>query len=228
MPFLIFCSCHLQAQSQDDITNSMPYKIERAVYNRAIKYNDAGVAVSALYQLCVLQPRNDSLLYALQYFYFNSQDYVSSILVANDVLLLNPKNTGSQEMKAVSLERVGAKEKAIEEYESLYLKNNSNISYLYKTAALQYEVKRYKESLTNVNILLSKNQADTLKLTFPKNDSVQQQVPMKASLYNLKGMLNEAMGNTSAAKSEYDSALQISPDFYLPKQNLDSLKVNMK
>ncbi len=226
--FLILGVFRLHAQSQDDVTNSMTYKVEKAVYNRAIKYNDAGIAVNALYRLCVLQPRNDSLLYALQYLYFNSQDYISSILVANDVLLLNPKNTGSQEMKAMSLERVGAKDKAIDEYESLYLKNNSNITYLYKTALLEYEVKRYKESLTNVNILLKQNQADTLKLTFDKNDSVQIQVPMKASLYNVKGMLNEALNNDTGAKVDYDSALMIAPDFFLPKQNLDSLKVKMK
>ncbi len=219
---------NLHAQAQNDIKNSLEYKLQRGVYNRAIKYNDAGIAVIALYNLCVLDPRNDSLLYALQYLYFNSQDYIPSILVANDVLLLNSKNTGSQEMKAMALERIGAYDKAIDEYESLYLKNNSNINYLYKTAFLQFDAKRYKESMTNANILLKNPQVDTLKLTFPNAKNQQQQVPMRASLYNLKGMINAAQNNKTEAKIDYDSALYYVPDFYMVKQNLDSLNIKMK
>ena len=217
---------HAQAQ-QDNVKNSMIYKLQRGVYNRALKYNDPNIAIYALYNLCTLDPRNDSLLYDLQYFYFNNQEYIPSILVANDVLLLNSNNVHSQEMKALSLERVGANDKAIDEYESLYLKHNDNLTYLYKTAALQFTVKRYKEAKTNIDILLSNNKADSIQMTFPKGDSAQQQVPMKASLYNLKGLVDQAMGNKDDAKTDFNKALEIVPDFYLAKQNLDSLNVQI-
>ena len=231
LPFILIAVGHtgLFAQAtKSEIRNSITYKLERGVYNRALKYNDIGIAVNALYNLCVLEPQNDSLLYALQYLYFNNQQYISSVLVANDVLLLNNKNTGSQEMKAMGLEQIGAKDKAIEEYESLYLKNSNNLDYLYKTAFLQYGVKRYKEALTNVDILLGKPQADSVKLTFDKGNNEQQQVPMKASLYNLKGMIQQAQGKMDDARKQFNLSLQPSPDFFLAKQNLDSLAVRTK
>jgi tetratricopeptide (TPR) repeat protein len=227
---MIFITWNIQAQTQtqDDVKNSMIYKLQRGVYNRALKYNDPGAAIYALYNLCALDPRNDSLLFALQYLYYNNQQYIPSILVANDVLLLNSNNLNAQEMKAVSLERVGANDKAIDEYESLYLKHNNNITYLYKTAALQYSVKRYKEAKTNVDIMLTNNMADSLRMTFPKGDSAEQQVTMKASLYNLKGLIDQAMGNPVDAKNDFNKALEIVPDFYLARQNLDSLNADIK
>ena len=225
---MILIAYGLQAQTQqDDVKNSMIYKLQRGVYNRSLKYSDPNIAIMALYNLCTLDPRNDSLLFDLQYLYFNSQEYISSILVANDVLLLNSNNTHSQEMKALSLERVGANDKAIDEYESLYLKHNNNISYLYKTAALQFTVKRYKEAKTNIDILLTQNMADSIQMAFPKGDSAQQKVSMKASLYNLKGLVDQAMGNKEDAKADFNKALEIVPDFYLAKQNLDSLNVRL-
>lgn len=225
---IIFITHNLQAQSQqENVKNTMLYKLQRGVYNRALKYNDPNIAILALYNLVTLDPRNDSLLYDLQYFYFNNQEYISSILVANDVLMLNSNNWHSQEMKALSLERVGANDKAIDEYESLYLKHNDNLTYLYKTAALQYTAKRYKEAKTNIDILLGQQLADSIRMTFPKGDSAQQQVPMKASLYNLKGLVDQAMGNKDDAKNDFNKALEIVPDFYLAKQNLDSLNVQV-
>jgi tetratricopeptide (TPR) repeat protein len=221
--FLFLIPSLLKAQEKNDIRNSIPYKINRGIYNRAIKYNDYGNAITALYGMCVLEPQNDSLLFMIEYFYYNNRNYIQAIMVANDVLLLNPANTSAQEMKAVSLEQVGAKDKALEEYESLYLKNSANATYLYKASFLQYEMKRYKEAATNVDILLSKKTIDSLAVTLPKGDSGQQDVPIKASLHNLKGLIAQAQGKKDEAAKEFDAALAIIPDFSMAKQNKDAL-----
>jgi tetratricopeptide (TPR) repeat protein len=220
---LIMFAAIYPLQAQSDIRNSLVYKLQRGVYNRAIKYNDIQNAITALYNICVLEPQNDSILTSLEYIYYTNRQYFSAILVANDALLLNPNNTGSREMKAVSLEQVGAKDKALEEYESLYLKNNNNIDYLYKMAILQFDLKRYNEAGTNVDILLVKKEIDSLNITLPKGDSSQQQVKMKANLYNLKGLIAQAKGNKDEAKKQYGMALEMVPDFYLARQNLDLL-----
>jgi tetratricopeptide (TPR) repeat protein len=221
--FLIIIPFAASAQSQNEIRNSTSYKINRGIYNRAVKYNDYDNAITALYGMCVVEPQNDSLLFAMEYLYYNNRNYISAIMVANDVLLLNAGNIAAQEMKAVSLEQVGAKDKALDEYESLYLKNNNNVNYLYKAAFLQYELKRYKESKTNVEILLSNKTIDSLVITLPKGESGQQEIPIKASLHNLKGLIEQAQGNKDEAKKEFDAALAITPDFSFAKQNLDAL-----
>lgn len=219
----IFTIHPIVAQQTSEIKNSLYYRIQKGIYSRAIKYNDANMAINALYNLSIMDPQNDSLLYSLAYLYFDNQNYISSVLTLNDVLLLNPENISALEMKALSLERIGATEKALEAYESLYLKSDDNIDYLYKVAVFQYDLKRFNESKTNIDILLSKPKADELKYVFPTEDKQQQEIPMRASLHNLKGLIARDNGNTEEAKKQFAIALEISPEFYLAKKNLTNL-----
>ncbi len=219
----IFAVKPVVAQQANEIKSSLYYRIQKGIYNRAIKYNDVNMAINALYNLSMMEPQNDSLLFSLAYLYFDNQNYFSSVLTLNDVLLLNPDNVSALEMKAVSLERIGAKDKALEAYESLYLKSDEDINFLYKVAVLQYELKRFNEARTNVDILLSKPDADQIKYVFPTEDNQEQEVPMRASLHNLKGLIARENGNIEEAKKQLSIALEISPEFYLAKKNLTEL-----
>lgn len=221
----IFISMSLEslAQQSTDIKKSLEYRIQRGVYNRAIKYNDADMAISALYNLCTMEPQNDSLLYSLAYLYFDNQRYFSAILACNDLLLLNPENLKAMQMKAVGLEQIGAKDKALEEYESLYLKSDNDINYLYKMAVLDYELKRYQEAKNNIKILMGKDKIDEIKYYFPTENKDQQEISMKASLYNLNGLIALDEGNKDEARQQFGRALEIAPDFYQAKKNMDSL-----
>jgi tetratricopeptide (TPR) repeat protein len=126
------------------------------------------------------------------------------------------------EMKAVSLEQIGAFDKSLEDYESLYLKTN-NINFLYKVAIFQYDLKRFKEAKTNIDILLSNKQADEIKIYFPDENKQEQEIVMRASLHNLKGLVAKADGNTEEAKKQFAIALEIQPEFYLARTSLEEL-----
>ena len=209
-----------QAQQQIDIRQTMVYRMQKGIYQRAVKYSDVNAAITALYNICVLEPQNDSILYALAYIYFDNQRYFSATLTLNDVLLLNPNNTQALEMRAVSLEQVGAIDKSLEDYESLYLKAN-NINFLYKMAILQYQLKRYKESKTNIDIMLTKAESDEIKIYFPDENDVEQEVVLRASLHNLKGLIAKEEGNPTEAKKQFGISLEVQPDFYLAKKNYE-------
>src|SRR5688572_11861868 len=71
-------------------------------YATAIRWNDADVARSALYDLIIENPSTDSLIAALGYEYFQSQKYASALLVAQDLLARDSKNPGYLELAAVS------------------------------------------------------------------------------------------------------------------------------
>jgi tetratricopeptide (TPR) repeat protein len=214
------------SQQSSDIKTSLYYRIQKGIYNRALKYNDMDMAINALYHLTVMEPQNDSLLFSLAYLYFDSQKFFSSVLTLNDVLMLNPDNIPALEMKAVSLESIGATEKALEAYESLYLKSDENINFLYKVAVFQYDLKRYGESKTNIDILLSKPASDEIKYYFPTEDNQQQEIPMRASLHNMKGLIAKESGNMNEAKKQFGLALEIAPDFYMAKKNLSEISNN--
>lgn len=211
-----------QTQESNDIRQSMMYRMQRGIYHRAFKYGDINAAATALYNLCVMDPQNDSLLFVLGYLYFDNQKYLSATLTLTDVLMLNPDNIEALEMKALSLEQIGAFDRSLEDFESLYLKTNSS-TYLYKVVIFQYRLKRYKEAKTNIDILLSKKEADELKIYIPGENDEQQEVIMRASLHNLKGMIAREEGNVTEAKKQFGIALEVQTDFYVAKVNLDEI-----
>ncbi|HNU43371.1 MAG TPA: hypothetical protein PKH83_12790, partial [Cyclobacteriaceae bacterium] len=66
-------------------------------YATAVKWNDYEVAKSALYDLIVENPQNDSLILSLAYYYYENQQHVPAVLVSQQLLARNPKNTAALE-----------------------------------------------------------------------------------------------------------------------------------
>lgn len=192
-------------------------------YQAGMRYNDYSIAKHALYNILVEYPQNDSILFSLSYLYFQSQNYASAALTAQDVMALNPNHLGAIEVAAISFENLGVKDKALEAYESLFLKTD-DVQTLYKMAFLQYETKSYAESRTNADILLNRKEISELKASFNEGDGVEKEYPIKVALLNLKGLIAQAQGDTKNAETFYNQALAISPDFKMAKDNLASLK----
>jgi len=191
-------------------------------YQLALRYNDYQTAKDALYDLFVENPNNDSILFSLSNIYFQMQQYASAALTANDIIARNPDHLGALEISATSLENLGARDKALDAYESLYLKSD-DVQVLYKIAFLQFELQRYAESLTNADILLGKKELDGLTVVFNTEDQKQKEYPIKVALHNLKGSIYKAQNNNEKAKEFFQKALEIAPDFKLAKDNLASL-----
>lgn len=192
-------------------------------YSVAQRWGDYDVAKDALYDLISEFPGNDSLIFSLAYFYYEKENYTSCAVVCNDLLARNSKNSAALELSAISYENLNIKDRALQNYESLFLltSNNSN---LYKMVSLQYDLKRYGEALTNADILLSKPQADSLKIVFSDAKNNQKEHPLKASVHNLKGLTYKAQGDMVNARKSFEQALKIDPAFDTAKQNLASLK----
>jgi tetratricopeptide (TPR) repeat protein len=192
-------------------------------YAAAVQWNDYDVAKDALYDLIILNPGNDSLIYDLAIFYYQNQKYPSAVMVSQELLKRNPKNVSALEIAAVGYESLGVPDRALQSYESLYLLNN-NPATLYKMAFLQYRLKRYKESGTSVDILMANKEVETLKITYNDATNKAKEYTMKVALLNLKGMIATEQGDKVSAKKFFDSALAIAPDFALAKENLAKLK----
>lgn len=192
-------------------------------YATAVQWNDYEVAKDALYDLIVLNPSNDSLIYDLAVFYYQNQKYPSAVMVSQELLKRNPKNSAALEIAAVGYENLGVTERALQSYESLYLLSN-NSGTLYKMAFLQYRLKRYKEASTSVDILMASPDAETLKITYNDTANKPKEYAMKVALLNLKGMIAQDQGDKVNAKKFYDQAIAAAPDFALAKENLAKLK----
>jgi len=192
-------------------------------YSVAMKWNDPDVAKDALYDLIIENQGNDSIIYELAVYYYQNQKYPSAVLVTQELLKRNPKNTAALEIAAVGYESLGVPDRSLQYYESLFLLQNDP-TVLYKMAFLQYRLKRYKESSTSVDILMADKAVDGLKVNYNDATNKQKEYPMKIALLNLKGMLAQDQGDKIAARKFYDQALALAPDFAPAKDNITKLK----
>ncbi len=189
----------------------------------AIRWNDMDVAKDALYDVITENPQNDSLIYTLAISYYENQKYASAVLISQDLLIRNQKNLSFLELCAASFEGLGLKDKALPHYETMYLLSN-NLSALYKMAFLQYDLKRFTECKTNLEILLSKPDLPSQKVVFNDVQGNPKEYPMKVSVLHLKGMIAQDEGNKVEAKKQYTEALTLAADFLPAKQSLTKLK----
>ncbi len=192
-------------------------------YSAAVQWNDYEVAKDALYDLIIENPGNDSLIFDLALYYYQNQKSASAVLVSNELLVRNPKNIAALEISAGGYEALGVPDKALQNYESLYLLTN-NVSTLYKMAFLQYRLKRYKESLASSDIIMAHKDLETMKASFEGADKKPKEYPVKVAVLNLKGMATLDQGDKVGAKKLFEQALAIAPDFVLAKENLAKTK----
>lgn len=205
-----------------EIQNSQLYKLYQMKYVFGSKYNDGEVLKDALYSMIAMDPMDDSLKMVLCYYYFEQNKYPSSLFISMDILSRQPDNEDALKINAMSYENMGVRDKAIDAYESLYLRTNQ-VEVMYQAALLQFELERYAECGTSIDIVLKDPQAKAIKLNFAKSEREQQEVTLEAACYNLKGMLAKQQGNKEEAKASFNKALEVDPEFTLAAQNLEDL-----
>lgn len=205
-----------------EIQNTQLYKHYQMKYVFGMKYNDNEVAKDALYSMVAMDPNDDSLKMRLCYYYFEQNKFASSLFVSLDLLSRHPDHIDALRINALSYENMGVRDKATAAYESLYLKTNE-ISVLYQVTILQYELERYTECKTNLDIIIKDPQAKALKFNFGKSDTEQQEIIMEAAAYNILGMVEKNQGNKVEAKAHFEKSLELEPEFTLAKQNLKEL-----
>jgi len=188
------------------------------IYQLSLRYNDLVIAKSKLYELITRNPNNLQYAELLSSMYYELGQSSSAALVAIDILETNDQNLVALEIAAYSLESLGALDRALPHFESLHLLTGDNFP-LYKTAFLQYSLKRYAEALNSTNMLI-KNAKPDEKIGFPKSATETQEVSMKAAALNLKGMIYMDQGSKEEAKVAFQEAIQLDAEFETAKENL--------
>lgn len=225
MLLMAFCASTTIAQTAADSVARLDPKLrktmnvaDQAAYQLAMRYNDVASAKSSLYDLIIRNPDDIRYVEMLGTLYYESGQAMSAALVAMDVLKVNDKSITSLEIAAYSLEQVGALERSLPYFESLYLLSGDNFS-LYKTGYIQYSLKKYPEALNSMNMLI-KNAKPEDKVGFPKSQTETLEISMKAAALNLKGMIYLDQGSKVEAKAAFEEAISLDPAFDFAKENL--------
>jgi tetratricopeptide (TPR) repeat protein len=222
---LVICASTSFAQTTDSVAPKLDPNTKRVLniqdqsaYQLAMRYNDFQAAKDKLFSLIIRNPEDLRYPELLGSLYFENEMATSAALVALDILQVNEKSIGSLEIAAFSLEQLGALDRALPHFERLYLLTGDNFS-LYKSAFIQYNLKKYQEALNSVN-MLSKNTEPDDKIGFPVSQTETQEIGMKAAALNLKGMIYLDQGSKAEAKLAFEEAIQLEPNFNLAKENL--------
>lgn len=225
---LLMCMVSLGAWAQDaeqEIpadSNKLRNQVDQKIYQMALRYNDPVIAKAKLYELIERNPNNLAYRELLGNIYFEMDQYSSAALVALDLLQINDKSIPALEIAAYSLEQLGALDRALPHFESLHLLSGDLFS-LYKTAYLQFSLKKFDEALNSASMLAKDKKAAEQMLAFPKKDNTNQEVSMRVAALNLKGLIHKEKGDVEEAKVAFNEALADAPDFELAQENLADL-----
>lgn len=202
--------------------NAETIKIEKEIISNAKAMGDASVATYSMYKLISLEGENSTYKDSLAFIYFSSRKYGSCFLMSNEVLKRDPKNEPILEIKAISLESLGAIDKSLEAYAELFVLSNNNY-HGYTLAKLQLTMKKYTEAYATIKKVEGLNDSGNHQVTFNINQNHTQQIELLAAIPYLKGLIEQELEKPSDAKLSYNKALKIQPDFVLAKEKLDLL-----
>ena len=201
--------------------------IEKMKMKQALAYGDKTVAVNSMYSIIALEGPKSVYKDSLAYLYFNERNYVSCYLVTEDVLKEKPGNAAFLEMSAVSLESIGALEKALESYKGL-LATSKNNYHAYKVAGIQLQLDKLEDAYATIKKAGSLTQRENVKVTFQVNKNYNQNVDLKPSILYLQGIIELELKKNKEAKASFEQAVALFPDFALAKSKLLTLETEQK
>ncbi len=196
--------------------------LDKMIMKQALAYGDNTIATNSLYTIIAKEGANSTYKDSLAYVYFNSRKYTSCFMVCTDVLSRDSNKLEILEMQAISLESIGAIDKAAQSYAKLTAKSNNNF-HAYKLANLYFSTKKNKEALMAVKKAESLKDSGKIKVTYAINKNHNQQVDLKAAIANLKGLIQFAMKDNTSAKASFENAIALQSDFVFAKENLQSI-----
>lgn len=215
--FFILLSSSVMFKSYSQISE---FDLQNSIYKKAKSYNDPSVAINSLYKMIAIQPENVLLKDSLMREYLTISQWAPSYMISREILAMQPNNLFALEVSCISLQNLGLKQQALNEYESLYLKSD-RIDVLYTISFLQFELKNFTESLTNLDILINNTETEEMSVSVSKSDNSVQEVLIRAQLNYLKGLIYLEQSKNEDAKKYFNIALTISPDF---QNAIDRLK----
>jgi tetratricopeptide (TPR) repeat protein len=202
-----------------------PIELEKAKLKLAKDYSDHEIAISSIYSIIALEGPQSTYKDSLAYLYFSNRKNVSCFLIIDDILQYKPGNTELMEMKAISLESMGAIDKSREAYVELLAITNSNY-HAYKLAGLLFKMGKNDEAYTMIKEAGQKPDDGTIQVTFQVNKNYNQNVSLKSAIAYVEGLIALALEKNKEAKESFENAIALFPDFVLAKSKLTTLEIS--
>lgn len=201
-----------------------PFTVQERIYQKALSLNDLETATGAVHTLLALRPDLTNWNDTLCLLYHGRSMFTQSWALSSEILKKRSDDLTFIEVHAQALEGLGQYAEAIKDYEVLVNKAPQPV-FRYKAAALQYLLKRYGECEANLNFLISNNAIDKEKVPLQgeAGSGTFQNVPLRAAVYNIKGILAIDMNKPDEAEAAFTEALRLFPEFIMARVNRERL-----
>lgn len=219
---LLFSSC-TDEKKQLEKANAHDIK----VYHQAAEYGDVGTAIYAIHSLLARDTSNIAYYDTLSMLYFESRNYPQAVQSAQRALAKDPDNEKLLQVVANSYKYMGRGDVALPYFLKLSEITN-NPQFAYEAAVIEFYGKQYTEAEAAINKLLNSPASENYSVGVPSGQGKEQPVPLRAALYNLLGYIKQNQEKPEEAKTAYQKALDLYPEFILAENNLKELQKNKK
>lgn len=213
-------SCNQPAttvQSHDQVNNTSYLRL----YEQSMKIKDLHTAIAAI-QLILLTDSSNNLRDSLPELYGAVNNLPACMETNEAALKRNPGSEKYKNIKVLCLQQTGDLNGQFMLLKELFETTNKP-QYLAQIAAIQIATDNLRDANETIDLMIGKfaNTTDSLEVFIDEVNK--QMVPVKAAALNMRGYIYMQQKNINKAKDAFFAALEIYPDFVMPKKNLEAI-----
>jgi tetratricopeptide (TPR) repeat protein len=197
-------------------------KVYEKVYTESMKLKDLHSAIFAI-QMILLDDSTNSLRDSLPELY-GAVNNIEACMITNEAAIKrHPNEEKYLNIKVLCLQQIGDLDGQFMLLDQLYKQTNKP-QYIAQMASLQLAGGQPKEALKTIDFIIKEykdNKTDSLDIFLDEVNK--QKVPVLAAAYNMKGYIFMQRKDITNAKEMYFKALEIYPEFEMPKRNLEAI-----
>ena len=194
-------------------------------YRMAMQNEDYASATNFLYLKQAADTSDATVQDSLLKVYFLRNSWQPVLNIGQQVLKTKPTDSTTLFYVATAQQRLNKPNAALSTYQKLQ-ENHPAPNIAYQIAALQFNMGNVGSAVSAVNAIINDNTAkgETVVIYFPmRGQQMAQVVPVQAAAYNLRGVVAQTQEKADVAAQNFKAALQMSNNFTLALQNLNSV-----
>ncbi len=214
--FLAACTSKTEQPSTSD---NGPYQ---QLFEKSMKLKDIHTAIYAA-QMILLTDSTNILRDTLPELYGAVNNLEACMQTTEDALKRHPNEEKYLNIKVLYLQQIGEMDEQFRILEQLYAQTKKP-QYIAQIASLQLAGGQPKEAMKTIDFIITEykdNKTDSLDIFLDEVNK--QKVPVVAAAYNMKGYVYMQRKDITNAKEMYFKALEIYPEFEMPKRNLEAI-----
>jgi tetratricopeptide (TPR) repeat protein len=191
----------------------------KKLYEKSVAMKDYQTAITAI-QMVLLSDSTNGLRDSLPELFGAVNNVQACLSAVTESLKRYPNDEKFQNIKLICLQETGEVDEQFAILTNLY-KSTGKVQYIAQIASLQVGTGNLAEARKTIDNILANYKGSKEILEVFADERTKQQVPVEAAAWNMLGFVYMQQKNLEKAKECYFKALEIYPDFAMPKRNLD-------